>query len=183
MRDDYPPERTAYAMRAPDRVVQQGREAGSERRPLRRTSAGGPLPVGEAAPGPEAAAAGRALHRRASGCRLRPSPGLRSAGGTPPRAHPGAGARPRGSTAPAARPARPATTAGRFARPGAAFDHRFAVHGQRHARRCRHERRSRSRASAQTAEAGPTAANAARATHARSCATAGLRRVPDAAAG
>ena len=60
--DDYPPERTAYAMRAPDRVVRQAMQAGTQHWPLRRAAAGGAVPLVQAAPGPEAAAAGRTLH-------------------------------------------------------------------------------------------------------------------------
>ena len=55
--DDYPPERTAYAMRAPDRLVSQACALGPHIGQLRRALAGCALPLVQAAPGPEAAAA------------------------------------------------------------------------------------------------------------------------------
>ena len=51
--DDYPPERTAYAMRSPDRLVRQAMALGPHDRPVRRAAAGCTLPLVQAAPGPE----------------------------------------------------------------------------------------------------------------------------------
>jgi hypothetical protein len=60
--DDYPPERTAYAMRAPDHLVRQALKVGPNVGPLRRAAAGRTFPVVQTAPGSEAAASGRPLH-------------------------------------------------------------------------------------------------------------------------
>ena len=105
--DDYPPERTAYAMRAPDRLVRQA-AAWSADRSVRRALAGCTLPVVQAAPGPAAAAVSRALHARAPGGRVCPSARLRPGRRAPSRAHSGAGPGTRRSAGTARRAARAA---------------------------------------------------------------------------
>jgi transposase len=89
--DDYPPERTAYAMRAADRLVSQAVACGPHIGQFAERLLDAPFPVVQAAPRPAIVAARRALHARASGCRVRPSPRLRSDGCATSRAHPGVG--------------------------------------------------------------------------------------------
>jgi hypothetical protein len=63
--DDYPPERTAYAMRAPDRLVRQAVALGPQIGQFAERLLDAPFPWSKLRQGPAPAAPGRALHARA----------------------------------------------------------------------------------------------------------------------
>ena len=112
-------------MRAPDRVVRQAMQAGTQRGPLRRAAAGGHVPLVQAAPGPEAAAPGRPLHARTLDAACARALGFDLLDVRRVERILVLALEHEGQPAPPADQRVKPLPAGRFARPGTAFDHRY----------------------------------------------------------